>query len=139
MAGAGGGFGVGCRGFAGPVTGKTASRPIGEFDQIDLLALAVSGGFQEVDDAQKARAAGEVRGYVGKVDLADRAHLDKARPQGIATADLDARAMPDADAARDLAPHDPVAQFLGEGHGRGVRVLGLGRVTMAPPQGFGFP
>ena len=71
MAGAGGGFGVGCRGFAGPVTGKTASGPIGEFDQIDLLALAVSGGFQEVDDAQKARAPGEVRGYVGKVDLAD--------------------------------------------------------------------
>jgi hypothetical protein len=58
----------------------------------------------------------ELRRDVRDADLPDRAHDNEARPEPIASADLDARALPDADAQRHLAAHDRFAKSLDELH-----------------------
>src|SRR5688572_30228420 len=86
-----------------------------EPDQVHVLAAAVLRHLQQVDEAGEARGPRELRRDVGQRDPLDRVDLDRAFAERVASADLDARALPDAHAARDLAAADAVVQALREG------------------------
>jgi hypothetical protein len=85
-----------------------------------LFAGAVLGDFEEVEDAEEAGGAGELRGDVGKADEVDGVDLDFAFFHAVAVADDDVGTHPDADAAGDVATADAFAEALGEGHGRSL-------------------
>jgi len=71
---------------------------------------------EQVDDSEKAGAAGEVSGHVRERDLADGFDQDMAFLHRVDAADPDLRPLPDADRAGDRPLADPLAQALGELH-----------------------
>jgi hypothetical protein len=93
-----------------------------EADEVDVVAGAVLGYFEEIDEAEEAGCAGKLRGDVGKADGFDR--VDLAFFHAVAVAGDHVGAGPDADAAGDFAAADAFAKALGEGHGESLaRVL----------------
>lgn len=92
-----------------------------EADEIDVVAGAVLGDFEQVKDAKKARSAGQFRCDVGEADGVDGIDFDLAFFHAIASACLHARVFPDADAAGDISATNGVAKALGEHHGRSLR------------------
>ena len=88
-----------------------------EADEVDVVAGAVLGYFEEVEDAEEAGGSGELRGDVGEADGLDGVDLDLALFHAVAVADDDVRARPDADAAGDFSAADAFAETLGEYHG----------------------
>jgi hypothetical protein len=87
-----------------------------EADQVDVSAAAVIGDLEQVDDAEKARFARQLRRDVGKADGLDGIDFDLSFLHRIPAAHLHVRARPDTDAARDLAVANPFAQPFGEHH-----------------------
>src|ERR1700741_3561841 len=85
-------------------------------DQINIVALAVLGCFQEVDHAVEARLARQLRGDIRETDRLDRVHFDLTLFHRIADADRDARPHPYSDAARNLSAPNSAAQTPGEEH-----------------------
>ncbi len=84
-----------------------------EADQVDVLAGAVLGDFQKIDEAEESGFAGELRGDFLKADLLDGVDFDVAFFHAIAVAGFDVRILPDADAAGNFAAADAVAEALG--------------------------
>jgi hypothetical protein len=87
-------------------------------DQVDIFTGAVFGDFEQVEDAEESRFAGQSRSDVREADRFDRIHLDFAFFHAIAAARFYAGTLPDADAAGDVSATNPIAEALGEHHGR---------------------
>ena len=85
-------------------------------DEVDVVALAMLGHFEQVKDAGESGLAGQLRSDVGQADGRDGLNLDFAVAHAVAVSDDDMRTGPDADAAGDLAADDALAQALGEDH-----------------------
>jgi hypothetical protein len=78
------------------------------------------GNFQQVEDAEKARFACQLRGYIREPDKFDRVNFDFTLFHAIARASSDVRARPDADAAGDFTAANAFAKAPGEGHGKSL-------------------
>jgi hypothetical protein len=87
-----------------------------ESDQIDVLALAVLGDLEEINDSLEARGARQVWSDVVQTDRQDRLDLDFTLFHTVSLAGRHMRAHPDADAAGDLTASDSVAQTSCEDH-----------------------
>jgi len=97
-----------------------------EPDQIDVLALAVLRDLEEVDHPLETRLPREVWRDVFEADRQDRIHLDLTLFHAVAVADLDVGTHPYADAARDFAAPNSLAQALGEDHSESLlRLVGM--------------
>jgi hypothetical protein len=88
-----------------------------EADQVDVLTVTVLCDFEEIEYSEKAGGAGELRSDVGEADGIDGVDFDFAFLHGVASADADVRAHPDADRAGDLAAADAIVETPGEEHG----------------------
>ena len=106
-----------------------------ESDEVDLVALAVFGGFEQVEDAEEAGGASQLGSDVGEAEGLDGVDFDFAGPHGVAGADADVGAGPDADAGGDFATANAVAKTLVEDHG--VSLLEAGRSGDAHPPTLG--
>ena len=91
-----------------------------EADEVDVFAAAVFGDFEQVEEAEEAGGAGELRGDVEEADGFDGVDLDLAFFHAVAVAGDHVGAGPDADAAGDFATADAFAKALGEGHGESL-------------------
>ena len=99
-----------------------------EANQIDPVAAAVLGHFEEVEDAEKPGFASQGRRDIGQPDGLDRIHLDFAFLHPVAATDFDVRPRPDTDGASDLSSADSLPETLGKEHGeRRVLFACLGR------------
>jgi len=87
-----------------------------EADEVNVVAGAVLGDFEEIKDAEEAGFAGESGSDVGEADGLDGVNDDGAFSHGVATANFDVRASPDTDAASDFAAANAFAKALGEHH-----------------------
>ena len=87
-----------------------------EADEVDVLAFAVLGDFEQIEDAEEAGGAGELGSDVWKADGFDGVDFDVAFFHLVTLADGDAWAKPEANAAGDAAGADAVAKALGEYH-----------------------
>ena len=87
-----------------------------EADEVDVVSAAVFCDFQEIEDAQKSGRAGEFGGDVGETDGLDRVDLDFAFFHAVTVPNSDARGLPDADTACDVAGADTVAKAPGKEH-----------------------
>ena len=74
-----------------------------EADEIDIIAFAVLGRFDQVEDAKETGSAGEFWRNVGESDGLDGVDLDFAFFHAITRAGADTRACPDAHTYGDLA------------------------------------
>jgi len=94
-----------------------------EADQINILAAPVLRYLQQVDHAQKARLARQLRGNVLKPDLFNGINFDFAFLHLVSSADLDVRVLPDPNTHCNLSAPDPIAKPLGEDHARKCTVI----------------
>jgi len=89
-----------------------------ESHQVHVRAAAVLRDLQQIDETVESRLARELRSDIRHLDLLDRVDFDVPYSSAVvAVANLHARRMPDADAARDLAALNAGSQALGEVHG----------------------
>ena len=88
-----------------------------EANEINVLAVAMFGNLEQVEDAEESGFAGELRGDVGQADGFNGVNFDSAFFHAIAGACKDVGTRPETDAAGDFASADAVAQAIGEGHG----------------------
>src|ERR1700756_2021311 len=95
---------------------ECAGRQVMEPDEIDVLAASVLRNLQQIRDAREPRLARDLVRDVVESDLLDGVDFDLPRAQPIAVSDLHPRRHPDADAARDLAGANGVAQVFRELH-----------------------
>lgn len=93
-------------------------------NEVNLFAAAVPGHFQQVENAEEARFASQLRGDIREANGLDRIHFDLAFFHAIAAALFYAGALPDADAAGNVSTTNPITEALGEHHG--------GELTAAP-------
>jgi hypothetical protein len=87
-----------------------------ESDQIDVLALAVLGDLEEINDSFEARGARQVWSDVVQTDRKDRLDLDFTLFHTVALAGRHVRAHPDSDAAGDFTASYSVTQTSCEDH-----------------------
>jgi len=85
-------------------------------NEVDVATLTVLGDFQEIDDAEKARCAGKLRGDIGQTDGLDRFNFDLAFFHAVTLAGLDVRTGPDANAAGNFTAPHAIAETFGEDH-----------------------
>lgn len=88
-----------------------------EANQEDVVAAAMLGDAEQGVNAFETRLTCQIVRDVGDRDRLDRIHHDVAVVHLVAAADLDASALPDADAASDDPAPDPLAKAFGEDHG----------------------
>lgn len=88
-----------------------------EPDQIDIVASAVLGHLQEIENAQESRGACQLRRDVRKANRLDGIYDDRALLHPVAFADSDMRPRPDAHTACDFPEPHALPQPLGEYHG----------------------
>lgn len=89
-----------------------------EADEVDLVAAAVFGDFEEVEDAEEAGGAGQLGRDVGEADGFEGVDFDMTFLHGVTSAGFDAGTLPDADAQGNVSATNSVAQALCEHHGR---------------------
>jgi hypothetical protein len=94
---------------------------VAEADQVDLVAGAVFGNFQQVENAEETRFAGKLGRDVGEADGLDRIDFDFTFFHAITAAHLHVWARPDANAAGDVSATNAIAKALGEHHGESLR------------------
>lgn len=87
-----------------------------EADEVDVLAFAVLGNLEQVENAEEAGGAREFGSDVGKADGLDGVDLNVAVFHWVAFADGDACALPEANGAGDSAAADAFAEAFGEDH-----------------------
>jgi hypothetical protein len=87
-----------------------------EADEVDVLPFSMLRDFEEIDQAEEARLAGEVGCDVGQTDGGDGIDFDLAVFHCVPISDFDVGPGPEADTARDLAGSDAVAEAFGEDH-----------------------
>jgi hypothetical protein len=80
-----------------------------ESDQVDFLARAMFGDFEEIDQAQESGLSGKLRGDFLNTDLLNGIDFDVAFFHAVSVAGFDVRKLPDADAAGDFAGADSFA------------------------------
>jgi len=95
-----------------------------EADEVDGLAAAVLGDFEEIEDAEEARSLGERGGDVREADGLDGVDFNFAFFHPVAAADADLGTHPDTDRAGDFAAADAFAEAFGEVHGGSVSLPG---------------
>jgi hypothetical protein len=95
-------------------------RDVVEADEVDVVAAAVLGDLEKVEDTEETGGASKVRGDVGEADLFDGVDFDFPFFHAVAAADADVGAGPDADAAGDFAAANAVAKAFGEDHGESL-------------------
>jgi hypothetical protein len=84
--------------------------------QVNVLASAMSGNLEQVQDSKKSRLAGELWGDLGKPDRFDRLHFDLAFVHVVPAACFYARAQPDSDRSGDLSASNSLAKPFGKHH-----------------------
>jgi len=89
-----------------------------EANQVDVLASAVLGDLEQIDQAQESRLARQLRCNIWKPDRLDRIHLDLAFFQAVPAADSDMGTRPDTHTASDLPAANSVPKPLGERHAK---------------------
>ena len=87
-----------------------------EAHQIDILAFAMPGNLEQIEDAEKSRRARLLWSDVRKPDRFNRIHLNLPFFHAIPAAHADARAHPNAHRAGDLSASNPVAKPFREHH-----------------------
>ena len=87
-----------------------------EPDQIDILASAVLGDLQQIDDAQETRFSRQLPSDIRKPDRRDRIHLDFTFFHRIPATYPDMGTLPYSDTASDIPATDSFAKPLGERH-----------------------
>lgn len=88
-----------------------------EVDEIDELAAAVLGDFQEIFGILETTSAPEIVIDIGQRDLPDGVHFDVAPAQPIPSVQRHVRPLPNPHGACSPAPDDAIVQALGEQHG----------------------
>jgi hypothetical protein len=87
-----------------------------EPNQVNILASTVFGDLEQIQDAQESRFSRHARSNVRKANRFDRVHLDFTFFHGIAPANSDTGAQPEADTAIDFAEANALTKTLGERH-----------------------
>src|SRR5262245_34754262 len=87
-----------------------------EPNQIHMMAFAVPGDLQQIFHAIESRFARQIRGDIPEPNRRNRIHDNVAIFHRVASADLDARAGPDAHAASDSSAAYSLAKALREHH-----------------------
>jgi len=86
-------------------------------DQINIVAFAVLGNFQQVEDTEEPRFACQRGSDIGEAYWSDRLDFDFAVAHAVAVAGFYVRTRPDTNAAGDFASNYALAESLGEDHG----------------------
>jgi len=87
-----------------------------EADQIDILAAAVLGDLEEIDDPVETRLSGQLWCDIRETNRHDRIHLNRTLFHAIADAYRHAGTHPDSHAARNVSATNALAQAPGEEH-----------------------
>lgn len=90
------------------MTTRLPTIDVMKLDEIDAPPRTVFRDLEQIDDAGKPRVTGYVGRHVGEGNLKDLRDDDFARRQGISTADLYVRPLPEANGGSDLAPTDSI-------------------------------
>jgi hypothetical protein len=85
-------------------------------NQVDRPTRAMTGGLQQVFDVGEARLPGKGIRDIGSLDRLDRVDDDVPVFHRVSAADLDVKALPDANAAADPAAANPLTKPFGEDH-----------------------
>jgi hypothetical protein len=81
-----------------------------EANEVDLLAAAVFGFLEQVEDAEKTGFTRQFGSDIGEADGLDRVHFDFAFLHAVAATRFYVGTLPDADAACDVSTTNPVAK-----------------------------
>jgi hypothetical protein len=92
-----------------------------ESDQINIFASTVFRDFEQIQNAQEARLAGQLRSDVWKAYLLNRIDLNLAFLHTVPRADGDARTLPDSNAASDFSATYSLAKSFRERHEQSLR------------------
>ena len=87
-----------------------------EPNQVDVVAAAVFGSFEQIVHRAKTRLARQIIGDLGDTNRHDRIYHDVSFVHAIATTHLDMGTRPDANAAPDPSASNSFAKMLGEHH-----------------------
>ena len=88
-----------------------------EPNEVNVFPSAVFRDFQKIENAKESGSLGQLGGDIREPDRFDRIHFDfSVCVQPIPPAYLNVRACPDADAAGDVSPANPILQSFGENH-----------------------
>ena len=96
-------------------------RDIAEFllangARLDIFAAAMLGHFQQVEDAEETRGAGQLGSDIREADRLNGVNLDVTAFHRVANSEGDVRMLPEPHATGDFTPADALAQALGEEH-----------------------
>lgn len=81
-----------------------------EPDEVDVFTFSVFRNLEQVDDAEEARRARQLRSDIEEADRFNGIDFDLAFLHRVAVANLHVKTGPDADATGDFAVPDPLAQ-----------------------------
>jgi len=87
-----------------------------ESNQIDILAWAMLGNFEQIDDAQETGLARQLRCDIRKADRLNGIHLNLTVFHTIPMTDDDVRTLPYTHAASNFSKADSLAKALGKRH-----------------------
>ena len=87
-----------------------------EPNQIDILAFAVLGDLEQVDESEETRLSSQLRRDVRKTNRLDGIYLNLTFFHRIPAADFDVWARPDPNTARNLAAANSLAKPLRKHH-----------------------
>lgn len=87
-----------------------------ETHQVDVVAFAVLGYLEQIENAEEAGLASDLRGDIGKPNRINRVDLNLALPHAIAGSHSYMGSHPDADTASDPPAANSLAKPLGKQH-----------------------
>jgi hypothetical protein len=109
-----------------------------EPDEVDIFTFAMFRNLEQVDDAEEARRARQLRGDIEETDRFDGIDFDLAFVHRVAVADLHVRTGPDADATGDFALPDPLAQTFRKDQDSSLRPPSLLNISVCAKRYQGF-
>jgi hypothetical protein len=86
-------------------------------NQVYVLAAAVFGDFEQIDDTEETGLPCQCRRDIRKTDRLDGIHFDDTFFHTIPAADFDLQTLPDPNAAGDFSTANALPKTLGEDHG----------------------
>jgi hypothetical protein len=101
-------------------------------NQINILAFAVLGDLEQIDDAQESRLSRQLRCDIRETDGRDGIHLDLTLFHTVPRAHFDVRTRPYANAAGDFPATNSLAETLGEDHSQSLHAAVLFRTEPQP-------
>jgi hypothetical protein len=93
-------------------------RNVVKADEVDIFSFSVFRNFEEVDDAGESRRTRQCGRDIREANLCDRIDFDCAFFHSITSTQFDARMLPNANAAFDVAVAHAIAQAFSEDHRR---------------------